>query len=107
MKRDYVSIHNHSEFSNIKVIDSINRTPELIDYAWELGLSGLAITEHDCLSGVIKTIEAYRKKLDKEWEKEFPDRENVHDYEQMSKDLNFKVILGNEIYLSEEGLTEE
>ena len=107
MKRDYLSIHNHTEFSNIKVIDSINRTPELIDYAWELGLSGLAITEHDCLSGVIKTIEAYRKKLDKEWEAAFPDKENVHDYEQMSKDLDFKVVLGNEIYLSEEGLAEK
>lgn len=107
MKRDYVSIHNHTEFSNVKVIDSINRTPQLIDYAWDLGLGGLAITEHDCLSGVIKTVSAYREKLDKEWEKMYPDLENKHDYEQMSKDLGFKVILGNEIYLSEEGLTEE
>ena len=106
MKRDYISIHNHTEFSNIKVIDSINRAPELIDYAWELNLGGLAITEHDCLSGVIKLIEAYRKKLDKEWEAAYPDKENVHDYEQMSKDLDFKVIIGNEIYLSEEGLCE-
>lgn len=107
MKRDYISIHNHTEFSNIKVIDSINRAPELIDYAWELNLGGLAITEHDCLSGVIKLIEAYRKKLDKEWEAAYPDKENVHDYEQMSKDLDFKVIIGNEIYLSEEDLNEK
>ena len=107
MKRDYISIHNHTEFSNIKVIDSINRAPELIDYAWELNLGGLAITEHDCLSGVIKLIEAYRKKLDKEWEAAYPDKENVHDYEQMSKDLDFKVIIGNEIYLSEEDLSEK
>lgn len=106
MKRDYVSIHNHTEFSNIKVIDSINRTPLLIDYAWELGLGGLAITEHDCLSGVIKTVSAYQKKLDKEWSAAYPDKENKHDYEQMSKDLGFKVILGNEIYLSEEDACE-
>lgn len=104
--RDYVSIHNHTQFSNIKIIDSINRESQLIDYAWDLGLSGLAITEHDCLSGIIKTIEYYRTKLDKEWTAAFPDKENVHDYEQMSKDLQFKVIIGNEIYLSEEGLTE-
>ena len=35
--RDYISLHTHSEYSNIKIIDSINRIDRMIDYAWELG----------------------------------------------------------------------
>ena len=33
--RNYFSAHNHTEFSNIKIIDSINRADRLIDYAWD------------------------------------------------------------------------
>lgn len=96
----------HTEFSNIKIIDSINRVDRLVDYAWELGLSGLCITDHDCVSGSIKTIEYYRKKLSKEYLNKYPDAE-IKDsdefYTMASNDLGFKVVLGNEIYLSEEG----
>lgn len=98
-------IHNHTEFSNIKVIDSINRADRMIDYAWEIGMSGLAFTDHDCVSGALKFLKAYKKKLEKEWSKLHPDQE-LPSYEEMSKELDFKVVLGNEIYLSEEGLTE-
>ena len=103
--RNYLGIHNHSEFSNIKVIDSINRADRMIDYAWDLNMSGLVFTDHDCVSGALKFLKAYKKKLEKEWIKVNPDKE-LPTYEQMSQDLDFKVILGNEIYLSEEGLTE-
>jgi DNA polymerase-3 subunit alpha len=103
--RNYLGIHNHTEFSNIKVIDSINRADRMIDYAWDLNMSGLVFTDHDCVSGALKFLKAYKKKLEKEWTKVNPDKE-LPTYEQMSQDLDFKVILGNEIYLSEEGLTE-
>ena len=56
MRRDYASLHVHSEFSNIKVIDSTNRFKRSIDYAWDLGLSSVAMTDHDCVSGAIKYI---------------------------------------------------
>ena len=67
-------------------------------------LGGLAITEHDCVSGAINVIEAYQKKLEKEWNVAFPETE-FPGYSKAGEALNFKVVLGNEIYLSEEGLT--
>ena len=61
--RDYISLHAHSEFSNVKIIDSINRYDRSIDYCWDLGLGGVAMTEHDCVSGAIKYIKAFKKKF--------------------------------------------
>ena len=31
------SLHNHSDFSNIRIRDSINKIPELVEYAKSLG----------------------------------------------------------------------
>lgn len=78
------SLHNHSEFSNQRLRDSINRTDELIDYALELGHEVIAITEHETISNAVK-VEKYYKKI-------------------KEKNPNFKVILGNEIYLCRDGL---
>ena len=105
--RDYFGCHNHSQYSNIKIIDSINRFNRMVDYAWDLGMSGIVMTEHDCLSGTMEAMDVFRAKLDKEWEKIHPDEENKHDYAAMSKELDFKVALGNEIYISEEGANED
>ena len=104
--RDYCGLHNHSQYSNMKIIDSINRFNLMVDYAWDLGLSGLAMTEHDCLSGTLEALDVWRAKLDKEWSKAFPETD-FPGYAEAAKKLDFKVILGNEIYLSEEGLNEE
>ena len=106
MKRDYFSIHAHSEYSNIKVIDSINRYSRMMDYAWDIGLSGVACTEHDCISGAIKYIKTYKKKVEKEWRKLHLEEE-LPSFQQIADELDFRPILGNEIYLSEEGLCEE
>ena len=81
------SLHNHSEYSNLRLRDAIVRPKELIDYAIELGHSVVAFTEHETISNAIK-IEKYYKKI----KKDLPD---------------FKVILGNEIYLCRDGLTAE
>lgn len=102
----YISLHNHSEYSNVKIIDSTNRFDRMVNYAWELGMGGLAMTEHDCLSGTLYALDVYRDKLKKEWSNKYPEVE-FPGYEAASKDLDFKVILGNEIYLSEEGLSED
>ena len=40
----YFNPHNHTMYSNIKVLDSNIRPDELIDKPIDLGLSGLAIT---------------------------------------------------------------
>ena len=71
--RDYIGLHNHTEFSNLKIIDSTNRSNRMIDYAWDLGMSGLAFTDHDCLSGTLKELDEYRAKLKKEWANAYPD----------------------------------
>ena len=81
------SLHNHTEYSNLRLRDAIVRPKELIDYAIELGHSVVAFTEHETISNAIK-IEKYYKKI----KKDHPD---------------FKVILGNEIYLCRDGLTAE
>ena len=73
----------------MKLIDSINRENELIDYAYELGLRGVAITDHDTISGHVQAWNYYNKKFTDEQKQEF------------------KLILGNEIYLCRSDLTAE
>lgn len=89
MSNTYTSTHNHSEYSNLKLIDSINRVEELIQYAFDLGLRGVAITDHDCISGHVRAWNYYNKNFTEEQRK------------------NFKLILGNEIYLCRDDLTPE
>ena len=103
--RNYFSSHNHTEFSNLRIIDSINRFDRMVDYAWDLNLRGVALTDHDCLSGSLRALDIYKAKLQKEWSAIHPDEEFIG-YEAASKELEFTVALGNEIYLSEEGLNE-
>lgn len=70
------SLHNHSDYSNAALgfADSINTLDNLIKSAKELGLLGIAISDHENISASYKA-------------------------QQLSKKYNFPVILGNEIYL--------
>ena len=77
----YFNTHSHTHYSNIRLLDCINRPKKLIDKAIELGMSGIAITDHECLSGHME-INKYAKEL-------------------QEKNPNFKIALGNEIYLTE------
>ena len=72
--------HSHSEFSNIRLLDSINKIPALIDRAIEIGLSGIALTDHECLSGAPQA--------------------NFYAQDILKNHPDFKVALGNEIYLT-------
>ena len=72
-------VHVHSEYSNIRLLDAINKLKSLINRSIELGLAGITLTDHECLSGHIKMNQLTHKV-----QKENP---------------NFKVALGNEIYL--------
>ena len=54
------SLHNHTDYSNLRLRDSINRYDTLIDYAIELGHEVIAITEHESISNAVK-IEKYYK----------------------------------------------
>lgn len=84
MRKYTGSLHNHTDHSNIRLRDSINRIESLIDYALELGHEVIALTDHECISSFIK-IEEYYEKI----KKAHPD---------------FKVIRGNEIYLTRNNL---
>ena len=73
--------HAHTHYSNLRLLDSINRPKNLIDRAIKLGLSGIAITDHECISSHPE-INFYQKEI----QKTYP---------------NFKIALGNEIYLTD------
>lgn len=72
----YFSLHNHTEYSNASraFADSSIKLKDLILRAKELGLRGIAITDHEITGSFAKA-----KKLEEE--------------------LDFPIILGNEIYL--------
>ena len=69
-------VHSHTHYSNIRLLDSINKPDKLIERAEEIGLSGIAITDHEALCGHIKINKI------------------------IPKNPNFKIALGNEIYLT-------
>lgn len=79
------SLHNHTDFSNINGKDAICTYQDLIDYAIKIGHRGIAITDHECVANAIKVLD-YRDKINN------PD---------------FKIILGNEIYLCRNGLSQQ
>ena len=86
-RKYYGSLHNHTQYSNLRLRDCIIKENDLIDYAIELGHEVVAITDHDSIASHIK-VQKYYKKV----------KEN---------NPNFKVILGNEIYLVRNGLNAE
>ncbi len=54
----YVELHCHSNFS---FLDGASHPEELVEEAYRLGLSGLAMTDHDGLYGVVRFAEAGRE----------------------------------------------
>ena len=73
--------HSHTMYSNIRLLDSINRPDKLIERAIEIGLAGIAITDHESLSCHIEV-----NKIAAGLKESNPD---------------FKIALGNEIYLTD------
>ena len=71
--------HAHTHYSNIRLLDCINKPKNLINRAIELGLSGIALTDHEALCGHVEA--------------------NIYAQELVEKYPDFKVVLGNEIYL--------
>ena len=73
-------VHSHTMYSNLRLLDCINRPTSLINRAIEIGLSGIAITEHESLSSAPEA--------------------NFYAQEILKTHPDFKVALGNEIYLT-------
>lgn len=84
IKEYYGSLHNHIDFSNFRLRDSINTIESLVDRAIELNQKCVAITDHETIASHIKAEEYYEKIKEKNPE--------------------FKLIRGNEIYLCRNGL---
>ena len=72
-------VHAHTHFSNLRLLDSINRPKNLIDRAIELGLSGICLTEHESLSSALEA--------------------NLYQKEVQENHPDFKIALGNEAYV--------
>lgn len=86
MYTDYINMHFHSEYSNLTLKDSTNRIEESILYvANELGQKGYASTEHEFVGAHVKVLQTVSKLKSKG---KIPQ--------------DFKVLLGNEIYLVDE-----
>ena len=43
-----MELHSHTHYSNIRLLDSINKPKDLINRALEVGLMGICITDHEC-----------------------------------------------------------
>lgn len=78
----YFGIHNHTDRSNFRLKDCINKVETLINHAVKIGLSGIAITDHEVLAAHVQALQ-YVKEQKKEG--------NIPQ--------DFKLGLGNEIYL--------
>lgn len=75
------SFHNHTYYSNLRLLDALSSPEALMDRAIELGINYLGITEHESLSSHVR-INKYTKVL-------------------QEKNKDFHTILGNEIYLTD------
>ena len=75
------SIHNHTFYSNLRLLDALSSPEDLIDKALKLGIDMIGISDHESLSAHIR-INKYAQEL----KEKYP---------------NFKIALGNEIYLTE------
>lgn len=82
-----IDLHNHTRYSNLRLRDALATPEQLIDRAIELGLAGISISDHETVAGHIKANQ-YAQKI----KEKYPD---------------FKVILGNEIYLVNERPSEK
>src|SRR5262245_55633123 len=54
----YAELHCHSNFS---FLDGASHPEEIVEHAYELGLSAIAITDHDGFYGVVRFAEAARE----------------------------------------------
>lgn len=110
-KVNFFSPHNHTEISNFRLRDCIIKIPDLINRGLELNYLGICCTDHEALTAHVKFIKRYKElkelkiKYDQlikegkieEAKKDKDIKKNLKYIENFSE--NFKIGLGNEIYL--------
>ena len=77
------SLHNHTEYSNLRLRDCIIKIEDALTYCEQLGHTVIAFTDHESISGWMKMEQAAKKHP------------------------NIKVLRGNEIYLVRNGLNSD
>jgi len=77
-----INCHCHTDYSNIRLLDALQSVEELIITSHEMGMKGVAITEHESVSSHPKALRTVRELKKK---KIIPE--------------DFTLILGNELYL--------
>lgn len=87
MKKELFNIHTHTDSSNFKLRDSTNKVEDVLDYALELGMQGIAITDHSTISSHIRASKHIKNNIDK-----FKD---------------FKLAFGDEFYLVDRDTVEK
>ncbi len=102
----YTSCHNHTEISNFRMKDCIIRVEQLIDYSIMMGYKGVAMTDHEAISGHIDFMNRFdflvktKAKYDNHVLVNEKDKDIMNNIELMKNWVDdFKPILGNEIYL--------
>lgn len=75
--------HSHSCYSNIRLLDSINTIDNILKVSYEKGMSGVCLTDHECLCGAVELLGK---------EKELKEKGELPE--------NYKCGIGNEIYLT-------
>lgn len=84
------SLHTHSEYSNLRLLDSTNKIDTLLDFISNNDIDSIALTDHEALCGAFKYISG------------------VNELKKQGKiKEDFRPILGNEIYLVDKDLMYE
>jgi DNA polymerase-3 subunit alpha len=96
-------IHVHSEYSNAPYLDAIMKVKDIPQWSFEKGAKGVTLTDHEIVGGHLKFLDAVRA-LNKKGKEEL--EANPNSVEALRK-ANFQAILGNEIYITREGLCAE
>lgn len=104
MFSNFPNLHTHTDVSNIRLLDCINKVGEVIDYALELNMPGIAITDHECLSNHVQAQKHLKNKIDK-LEAKLRTQSDEKIQQELNKAKDFKLMLGNEIYLVRNGLS--
>lgn len=48
---DFVHLHNHTHYS---LLDGLTKIPELVEFVKDLGMEGVAVTDHGTMSGLVE-----------------------------------------------------
>lgn len=85
----YYGMHNHTFYSNCRMLDATMSPKQLIDTAYQCGLKGIAITDHEMLGAHVKLARYLKSEQDQ------------------GRKKGFKLMFGNEIYLVEKDQIEK